>query len=100
MKVYHGGVAGSNQRLNISVASYDRRGRLVGFDAAAPAGIFQLCNGSYDMLNAAFNFGVRSEGYLLAECSQIHVEAQCYKSSHFCPQIVGTQSTYGRRRKV
>ena len=43
----------------MTVATYDRRGRLVDFDIAAPASMFQLCNASYDMLNAAFNFGVR-----------------------------------------
>ena len=58
LRVYHG--PGSfNDRLNMTVATYDRRGRLVDFDIAAPASMFQLCNASYDMLNAAFNFGVR-----------------------------------------
>ena len=55
------GAEGGLARLNISVASYDRRGHLKGFEAAAPASMFQLCNGSYDTLNAAFNFGVRYE---------------------------------------
>ena len=58
-RIGHGKTLDSKARLNISVATYDRNGHLVNFDESATASLFQFCNGSYNELNAAFNFGVR-----------------------------------------
>ena len=48
-------------RLNITLAAYDLKGKLLYVDEAASANIFQMCNGSFIEFDAAFNFGTRYE---------------------------------------
>ena len=46
-------------RLNFTVASYSLRGDFLGMEDNVPATMFQMCNGSFLELDAAFNFGTR-----------------------------------------
>ena len=46
-------------RLNITLAAYDIKGKLLYVDEAASANIFQICNGSFIEFDAALNFGTR-----------------------------------------
>ena len=48
-------------RLNITLAAYDIKGKLLYVDEAASANIFQICNGSFIEFDAALNFGTRYE---------------------------------------
>ena len=46
-------------RLNITVAAYDLKGKLLYVNEAASGNAFQMCNGSFIEFDAAFNFGTR-----------------------------------------
>ena len=46
-------------RLNITVAAYNLKGKLLYVDEAASANLFQMCNGSFIEFDAAFNFATR-----------------------------------------
>lgn len=64
-KTSNGGATPGNtdlkSRLNITLAAYELKGKLLYVDEAASANIFQMCNGSFIEFDAAFNFGTRYE---------------------------------------
>lgn len=51
----------SRSRLNITVAAYDLKGKLLFVNEAISGNAFQMCNGSFIEFDAAFNFGTRYE---------------------------------------
>ena len=49
----------ARSRLNITTAVYSLDGKLLRLEPAASGAMFQLCNGTYNSFDAAFNFATR-----------------------------------------